>query len=414
MPQFSFKGRNASGELVSGKQEAASATQLANLLAEKHITPIAIEPAKGSAKDQQDKKSGDIEIRMPKFMQRVALDELIIFSRQMYSLTKAGVPITRAIRGLALSVRNPLLGEILNAIADDLEQGHSLSSAFSKHPKAFSNLYVSLIHVGENTGNLDQAFAEVAKHLELERTTRKNIKSATRYPLFVIIALVGAMFVINLFVIPAFAGVFKSLGAELPWQTQLLISISNFTIDYWYLIFGFLTVALVAFLRYIQTDNGRFRWDRSKLRLPVVGSLFYRIILGRFCRTFALVMRAGIPIEQGLAIVAGAVGNRYIGDKVQGMRRGIERGESFTRTAQQADMFSPLVLQMMAVGEETGGVDELLEESADFYEQEVEYDLKGLASAIEPILIVAIGIMVLVLALGVFLPLWELNSSVNR
>ena len=154
-------------------------------------------------------------------------------------------------------------------------------------------------------------------------------------------------------------------------------------------------------------------WDRRKLKFPIVGSIFYRVILGRFSRTFSIVLKAGVPIEQGLSIVSNAVGNRYIGRKVANMRQGIERGESFTQTAHQADMFSPLVMQMLAVGEETGRVDEMLEEAAGFYEQEVEYDLKNLTSAIEPILIVAIGGMVLVLALGVFLPLWELSTTIN-
>ncbi len=410
MPSFSFTGRDAAGKQVSGLHDALSAGQVAGFLAERQITPISItlakaEPAKGAA---------DLNIRKPRFLQKVSLDELIIFSRQMRSLTKAGVPITRAMRGLALSVQNPLLQETLNEITDDLEQGHSLSGAVHTHPKVFSRLYVSLIHVGENTGNLDESFAQLAKHLELERTTLKNLKSATRYPTFVILAIAIAMMIINIFVIPAFAGVFASLGAELPWQTRVLVAISSFTKDYWYLLIGGVVVALLAFKRHINTEAGMLQWDRYKLRLPVVGGLFTRITLGRFARTFSLVMRAGVPIEQGLAIVSSAVGNSYIGAKIQGMRKGIERGESFTRTAQQTDMFSPLVLQMLAVGEETGNVDELLEEVADFYDQEVEYDLKGLASAIEPILIVAIGMMVLVLALGVFLPLWELNGSVNR
>ena len=408
MPLFSFTGRNAAGELVKGNQEAASAGQVASFLAEKQITPVSI-----TAAEEKKSSPGEIKLSKPKFLQKVTLDELIIFSRQMHSLTKAGVPITRAMRGLALSVRNPMFQETLGEVAGDLEQGHTLSGALRNHPKVFNRLYISLIHVGENTGNLDQAFAQIGKHLELERSTIKNLKSATRYPMFVIIAIVVAMAVINVFVIPAFAGVFASLGAELPWQTQLLIGISNFTRTYWYLIVGAGVAAFVGFIRYIGTEQGLEKWDRIKLRLPVVGGLFHRITLGRFSRTFALVMRAGIPIEQGLAIVSTAVGNTYIGNKVQGMRKGIERGESFTRTAQQADMFSPLVLQMLAVGEETGNVDELLEEAADFYEQEVEYDLKGLASAIEPILIVAIGIMVLVLALGVFLPLWELSTSMQ-
>lgn len=409
MPTFSYTGRNASGDLVKGQLEANVASQVAQALIERQITPVTI--TETEAKKQG--RSGDIELQKPKFLQKVNLDELIIFSRQMRSLTKAGVPITRAMRGLSQSVRNPLFIETLGEVARDLEQGHTLSGALRKHPKVFSRLYISLIHVGENTGNLDEAFAQIAKHLELERTTIKNLKSATRYPMFVIIAIVVAMAVINIFVIPAFAGVFASLGAELPWQTQVLISISEFTRSYWYLLVGSGVAAFVGFKRYIKTEEGLRKWDRVKLRFPVVGGLFTRITLGRFSRTFALVMKAGIPIEQGLAIVSTAVGNSYIGNKVQEMRRGIERGESFTRTAQQANMFSPLVLQMLAVGEETGNVDELLEEAADFYEQEVEYDLKGLASAIEPILIVAIGIMVLVLALGVFLPLWELSTSMQ-
>ncbi|MEH6823783.1 MAG: type II secretion system F family protein [Motiliproteus sp.] len=410
MPGFNFTGRNAAGEQVKGCQQAATARQVASVLVERQITPISIVPAQ----EEGVTKAGDIPMTTPVFLQRVSLDELIIFSRQMRSLIKAGVPITRAMRGLALSVRNPLLQQTLNQVTDDLEQGNALSGAIHAHPKVFSRLYVSLIHVGENTGNLDQAFAQIAKHLELERTTIKNLKSATRYPTFVILAIGIAMAIINIFVIPAFAGVFASLGAELPWQTQVLVSISSFTRDYWYLLMGGGVASFVAFKRHIHTERGMRQWDRYKLGLPVVGGLFTRITLGRFTRTFAVVMRAGIPIEQGLAIVASAVGNSYIGDKIQGMRKGIERGESFTRTAHQTHMFSPLVLQMLAVGEETGNVDELLEEVADFYDQEVEYDLKGLSSAIEPILIVAIGMMVLVLALGVFLPLWELSGSINR
>jgi len=412
MPSFSFKGRDAAGELISGRQEAASAGQVAAYLAERQIIPVSIvlEKAKaGSGGGSKEVKLGRI-----RWLEKVTLDELIMFSRQMYSLSKAGVPITRAMRGLALTVRNPLLQETLNAVTDDLEQGFTLSGALNRHPKVFSRLYVSLIHVGENTGNLDAAFQQVAKYLELERTTIKNIKSATRYPMFVVIAICAAMVVINVMVIPAFAGVFASMGAELPWQTRVLVGISDFTIHYWYLLLGGVTFAVVALLRSIRTDAGRLRWDRLKLRFPVVGGLFYRIALGRFCRTFALVLRSGIPIEQSLVIVSGAVGNSYIGDKVSAMRQGIERGEAISTTAHSSGMFSPLVMQMIGVGEETGNIDEMLAEAADFYEQEVEYDLKGLASAIEPILIVAIGLMVLVLALGVFLPLWELNTTVNR
>ncbi len=408
MTSFSYRGRNSEGQEVSGVIDAGSAAMAASQLSADGITPITIKEAVKEA--EQKKGSKDIEIRL---FQRITIDELIMFSRQMYSLTKAGVPITRAMRGLANTVRNPLLEETLGALASDLEKGHALSSALAKHPKVFNDLYISMIHVGENTGQLDDSFRQMAAYLELERQTIKNVKQATRYPMFVFIAIGVAVAIINVFVIPAFKGVFASFGGEMPWQTQALIAVSDFTVDWWYAILGGLVLAFVLFHRWRKTDKGHKTWDRRKLKFPLVGPIFYRIILGRFSRTFSIVLKAGVPIEQGLAIVSTAVGNRYIGEKVAAMRQGIERGESFTQTAHQADMFSPLVMQMLAVGEETGRVDQMLEEAAGFYEQEVEYDLKNLTSAIEPILILAIGAMVLVLALGVFLPLWELSTTIN-
>jgi MSHA biogenesis protein MshG len=280
--------------------------------------------------------------------------------------------------------------------------------------KLFNNLYVSLIHIGENTGRLDVSFSQMASYLELERQTTRNIKQATRYPMFVFIAIALAIGVINVFVIPAFKGVFDSFGGEMPWQTRVLITLSDFTVNWWYLILGVLVVGLVSFMRWKKTPKGRLKWDGIKLKMPLVGGIFYRAVLGRFSRTFSIVLKAGIPIEQGLTIVSRAVGNEHIGQKIAGMRRGIERGEGFSTTAYRTEMFSPLVMQMLAVGEETGRVDEMLEEVANFYEEEVEYDLKNLSSVIEPILIVAIGIMVLILALGVFLPLWELSTMINK
>jgi MSHA biogenesis protein MshG len=284
----------------------------------------------------------------------------------------------------------------------------------AKHPKLFSSLYVSLIHIGENTGRLDDSFRQMAVYLELERQTTRNIKQATRYPMFVFIAIGLAVAIINVFVIPAFKSVFESFGGDMPWQTRALIALSDFTVQWWYIIVFVLVSSVIMFKRWKKTPAGRLKWDQIKLKFPLVGGIFYRAVLGRFARTFSIVLKAGIPIEQGLTIVSRAMGNEYIGEKVSGMRRGIERGEGFTSTAYRTEMFSPLVMQMLAVGEETGRVDEMLEEVANFYEEEVEYDLKNLSSVIEPVLIVAIGIMVLILALGVFLPLWELSTTINK
>lgn len=408
MARFSYRGRDLQGEAVVGEQEAGDADQLAGWLQARQITPVSITPLVVNEEGAASRQVGEIS-----WLQRVSLEELILFSRQMHSLSKAGVPIIRAIRGLASSSRNLLLARTLGCLADDLEKGLTLSASLARHPRVFSRLYVSLIHVGENTGDLDQAFGQIAQYLQVEQQTRRRLKEAVRYPLFVLTAIGLALVVINIFVIPAFADVFAKLHADLPWQTQVLVQVSDFLRHYGIALLVLLILAAVAGWRYVQTQAGALRWDRIKLSLPLVGSFFRRTALGRFARSFALVLRAGIPVEQGLNIVAGAVGNSHIGAQVQSMRQGIERGEGLTRIARKTEMFSPLVMQMLAVGEETGNLDDMLLEVADFYEQEVEYDLKSLSSAIEPLLILGVAGLVLILALGVFLPLWELSGALN-
>ncbi|WP_397377152.1 type II secretion system F family protein [Pseudomonas sp.] len=406
MSQFKFTGRDAQGTKVSGSRESASADSLASELLAERITPLTID-------EQAQVADSDVLAQLKERLRRkrVDLEELIIFCRQMYSLNKAGVPIIRAIGGLAESHRNLYFREVLQDVRSDLEGGQGMAVALNGHPKVFNTLFVSMISVGENTGQLDQAFRQLSVYLELERETRKRIKQATRYPLFVLSAMAVALVVINLFVIPAFSKVFAQFKAELPWATQVLIGTSQFFQDFWWLLALLFGASLYGFFKWIETDAGALKWDQIKLRLPIVGGIFERIALARFTRTFAMMYRAGVPLLQTLSINSASVGNRYIGQAILAMREGIERGEALTRTASASGLFTPLVLQMMAVGEETGALDDLFVEVADFYEQEVDYDLKQLADAIEPILIVAMGIMVLVLALGVFLPMWELGSA---
>ena len=406
MSLYRFTGRDAQGGKIIGSREAGSADSLASELLAERITPLTIE-------EQARASDSDVFAQLKESLRRkhVDLEELIIFCRQMYSLSKAGVPIIRAIGGLAESSRNLYLREVLQAVRSDLEGGQGMAVALNAHPKVFNTLFVSMISVGENTGQLDQAFRQLSVYLELERETRKRIKQATRYPLFVLSAMAVALVVINLFVIPAFSKVFAQFKADLPWATQILIGTSQFFQDFWWLLALLFGGSLFGFFKWIETDAGALKWDQIKLRLPIVGGIFERIALARFTRTFAMMYRAGVPLLQTLSINSASVGNRYIGQAILAMREGIERGEALTRTASASGLFTPLVLQMMAVGEETGALDDLFVEVADFYEQEVDYDLKQLADAIEPILIVAMGIMVLVLALGVFLPMWELASA---
>lgn len=405
MSQFRYTGRDARGQKISGTLEANSPEAAAGELLARQITPLTVEAERAAQVDVM------AVLREKLRRKRVDLEELIIFCRQMYSLAKAGVPIIRAIAGLAESNRNLYFRDVLQQVRSDLESGQSMAVALHAHPKVFNRLFVSMISVGENTGQLDQAFRQLASYLELERETRKRIKQATRYPIFVLAAMGVALTIINLFVIPAFAKVFAQFKAELPWATRALIGTSEFFQNWWWAMLIVLIGGLYAFFRWIDTDEGALTWDRIKLRLPIVGGVFERIALARFTRTFAMMYRAGVPLLQTLSINSASVGNRHIGRAIIGMRESVERGEALTRSAANSGLFTPLVLQMMAVGEETGSLDDLFIEVADFYEQEVDYDLKQLADAIEPILIVAMGAMVLVLALGVFLPMWELASA---
>ena len=284
----------------------------------------------------------------------------------------------------------------------------ALPISLNQHPHIFSSLFVSMVQIGESTGNMDDAFLQLSDYLDRERETRAQVKTAMRYPMFVLGAISTAMLIINIWVIPTFTKVFAGFGAELPLPTRILIGISHFFVVVWPFLLVALIIVIVATKKYIRTDRGRYNWDRLKLKQPVVGSILLRALLARFGRAFSMAMRAGVPLVQGLSLVARAVDNTYVGKNINDMRIGVERGDTLTHTAAATNMFTPLVIQMLAVGEESGAVDDLLEQVADFYDREVDYDLKSLSSKIEPILIIIIGFMVLVLALGVFLPMWDL------
>ncbi len=343
----------------------------------------------------------------------VEIEDLILFCRQMHTLTKAGVPMIRALKGLTETARKPAMGRTLKAVCDDLESGRDLSGALARYPKIFPPLLTSMVQVGENTGKLDETFLQVATYLTMEKDTIDRVKQAMRYPTFVVVAISIAIAILSLFVIPTFEKVFKGFGAELPLPTRIILGISRFSVSYWPHILIILVLAFYGVRRWLRTDKGKYTWDKLKLRLPVVGSIILRATLTRFSRAFSMGFSAGVPLVQALSFTARAVDNSFVGERLEQMRNGIERGDTLTRSARSTGMFTPLVLQMLAVGEETGAVDQMLLEVAEFYEREVDYDLKNITSAIEPILIVFIGAMVLVLALGVFLPMWNLSQVVR-
>lgn len=334
-----------------------------------------------------------------------------LFSRQLYTLLKAGVPIMRGLAGLQESAINKSFGLVVKDLRESLDAGRELSAAMYRHPKVFSPFYTNMVRVGEMTGRLEEVFLRLFDYLEFDRDMRQRIRTALRYPIFVVTALMVAMIVINLFVIPTFAKVYAGFKAELPFMTKLLIGTSNFTVQYWYLLLAMAVSAALAFKMYVDTTNGRYEWDRFKLRIPIAGKIMLKGTLARFARSFALSSKSGVPIVQGLNVVAQTVGNTYIASRIEQMRDGVERGESILRTAVTTGVFTPVVVQMIAIGEETGELDSLMDEIAAMYEREVDYELKTLSAQIEPILIVGLGILVLILALGVFLPIWDLGKA---
>jgi MSHA biogenesis protein MshG len=386
--------------------EAADADACAGQLFGGGMTPIEITPTRRKASSGTGK--GWLERLTEK---KVTSMDVQLFSRQIYTLLKSGVPIMRGLAGLQESAINKSFGKVIKDLRESLDAGRELSAAMKRHPECFSNFYLSMVRVGEMTGRLEEVFLRLFDHLEFDRDMRQRVKTALRYPSFVVGAMVIAMAVVNIFVIPQFEKVFASFNAELPLTTRMLIGTSRFTVQYWPALALLAAGAIGGFASWVGTPRGRLAWDRYKLRIPIAGKIIHKGTMARFARSFALSTRSGVPIVQALTVVAQTVDNAYLAGRVEQMRDGVERGESITRTSTAAGVFTPIVLQMIAVGEESGSLDDLMDEIAQMYEREVDYELKTLSSQIEPILIGFLGVMVLILALGVFLPIWDLGKA---
>lgn len=408
MPLFAYKGRNARGELMQGVLEAVDSGAVADQLFSTGVTPIEINVTKAVAKSSED----SLWERLTE--KKVNAMDVQLFSRQMYTLLKSGVPIMRGLAGLQESAISKAFGRVIKDLRESLDSGRELSASMRRHPDVFSAFYLSMVRVGEMTGRLEEVFLRLFEHLEFDRDMRDRVKAALRYPTFVVIAMVVAMVVVNIFVIPAFAKVFESFHTQLPLMTRILLATSTFMQNYWGLLLAAALAAYFGFRAWIRTVKGRYEWDRIKLRIPIAGKIIHKATMARFARSFSLSARSGVPIVQALTVVSQTVDNAFLTSRIEQMRDGVERGESILRTAVTAAVFTPVVLQMIAVGEESGSLDDLMDEIAQMYEREVDYELKTLAAQIEPILITFLGAMVLVLALGIFLPIWDLGKAALR
>ena len=405
MATYAWRGRNNRGELANGELEAMTEGGVADQLLAIGITPVHIALAEAPKGEQTEGLLARLN-RKP-----VVIDDILIFSRQMYTLNKAGVPILRAFAGLQASATKPAMVDMFKDIRSSLDQGRELSASLARHQELFGAFYISMVRVGEMTGRLTEVFLRLNEHMEFERDVRERIKQATRYPMFVMIAMACAIVILNIFVIPIFAKVFAGFHTELPLITRGLLGLSNWMVAWWPFLIAVSVAAVMAVRSYVRTPNGRYQWDSRKLKLPIIGDIILKATLSRFARSFALSSQSGVPLVQALTVVAQTVDNAFIGSRIEQMRDGIERGESISRCATATGVFTPVVLQMINVGEETGELDSLLFEIADMYDRDTDYAIKGLSAAIEPLLLAVIAGLVLLLALGVFLPLWNMGQA---
>ena len=405
--RYRYRGRSGRGALVTGRLEAESVDAVAARLMNLGITPLEIAAdaaAHATVTELWQRLGGG----------RPTTADLVLFSRQMYSITKSGLPLLRGLRGLADSTHNVLLREALHDVLQSLESGRDLAASLARHPQIFPPLFLSIVRVGESTGTLDNSFLRLCDYLSQDQDVQDRVRSAIRYPLIVVAVIGLAIAVITIFVIPNFAPLFRVLGNDIPWPTRVIMGTSAFVRDHGLALLALLAAAGFVARHWVGTTAGRYAWDRWKLQFPVLGELLHQAILSRVMRSLAISLDAGLPMIQALTLLARSAGNEFLGERLLRLRDAVERGDSLSRAAGTAEIFPPLVLQMIAVGEETGELTRLLEEVAGFYQREVDYRLRNLTALIEPLLIVAVGAMVLVLALGVFLPLWNMIAKVGH
>jgi MSHA biogenesis protein MshG len=403
---FRYRGRSGRGELITGRLEADDADGVAARLLNLGVTPIEIA-------SEEAHRTSVREVLQRLGAGRPKIADLVLFSRQMYSITKSGLPLLRGLRGIAQSTHNALLRDALHDVLQSLESGRDFATSLARHPEIFPPLFVSMVRVGESTGTLDNSFQRLCEYLSHDQDVQDQVKSAVRYPLIVCVVIALSLTVITVFVIPNFAPLFKMLD-EIPWPTRVIMGTSAFVRHHGLALVSGLAVAVFMVRRHIATEAGRYSWDRYKLKIPVVGEVLHLSVLSRVTRSLSISIEAGLPMIQSLTLLSRSAGNDYLGEQLLRVRDAVERGEALSHAAAVAGIFPPLVLQMVLVGEETGELTRLLEEVSGFYQREVDYRLRNMTALLEPFLIIGVGAMVLILGLGVFLPMWNMIGKIGH
>jgi type IV pilus assembly protein PilC len=403
MPYFNYTIRDANGQTRSGKVEAPNAEELRKRLQAEGLQVLEV---------TEDRKAP----RVPAGgYGRVKLSDLAIFARQFSTMLDAGVSLIRCLDVLQAQTNNARLRKILMDLSARVESGESLSRSMARHPKAFSQLIIGLIRAGEVGGVLEESLQRIAGFLEKDVELRRKIRSAMTYPVIVLLAAIGIVIFLVSWLVPQFASLFKELGIkELPAPTQFLVDLSALFTQRWYVVIIAVVAILIAYKLFVSTRVGRRVADRVKLRVPVFGPLHHKIVMARFSRTMGTLLASGVPILQAMETVAGVVGNSVVSDAVIESRARIREGEKIADPLQRSKMFPPMVVHMVSVGEESGSLDHMLNKIADFYENEVEMTIASLTAAIEPVMIVLLGVIVGFIVISMFLPMIEVISNLSQ
>ncbi len=404
MPSFTYQVLNESGRTITGSMEADTPEQARQKLLALGYIPISVTKGRG--------KSGwseELELKMTK----VSLKDIILFTKQFRTMVKAGLSILEIMRILEEQTENKRLKVICGQMGAEIKQGRTLHEAFGQHPKVFSNLYVNMINAGEQTGALPEVLDRLIYLVEHEHKVKSDIKSALQYPIIVVIALVLAFYVLLNFVIPKFVVTFKKVNIDLPMPTVITIILYEFFQAYGYYLFGGIVVGVILFKRFINTTKGRLWWDRLWLRVPIFGPLFTKAAMARFAAIFAILQSSGVSVLNTLDILQGTIGNAAIALEFARIKELLKEGRGLSSPLRQAKHFTPMVINMVAVGEETGNLEDMLMAVAGHYDVEVEYSVSTLSEAINPILVVGLAAVIGFFALAIFLPMWDLTKMVK-
>lgn len=399
---FTYKVRDNQGQVLEGELQADNATVVAAKLREMGYIPIEIQ-----------KKEVGLQREISIGGNRVKLKDLAIFSRQFATMINSGLSLLRSLNILAEQTESKPLREVVKQVRDEIEGGGSLSAALAKHPKVFNNLYVAMVRSGETSGNLDLVLVRLAETIEKQVALRAEIKSAMTYPIVVAVMVTLIVSAMLIFIVPMFENLYRELGGELPTPTKMLIGVSNILKSFWWLIL-LLGVGFAFGIRaWGRTESGRYFLDTFKIKVLVFGPLFHKVALSRFSRTLADLIRSGVPILESLDIVSDTVNNSVISRAILAVQASVKTGESIARPLLEHPVFPPMVVQMIAVGEETGALDTMLTKIADFYDQEVEATVQALTSLIEPILIAVMGAAVGGMVIALYMPMFNIVNLIK-